>query len=425
VYTLLVVVVAGAALGGRRLGRWAWLPILAVGTTLFGAALGAQAHMFAARYTLVASPFLALGLAGALGLLLGRRWAFAVALALILATTAPTITSYVYAKSYEVFEPFDPSTDWRVLHEWADADDLVFFNVLSLAGAYERYRTAGDPAWSYALRWDPVIEPLDTAIARIETAAASHDRLWFVLYKGMVAANAGLKAWLDERFYPAAAPGWQADTLYLAYVDPQGSWQTVEPGTTFEGGIVLERARFTSETPSGVVGVDLHWRASTAVEREAKVFVHLYDPAGQLVAQHDAFPVNDNRPPATWQAGESIIDRHGLAVPAGTAGPWELIVGLYDPATGERVPALDGRTTVELGLVYCPFPCSARHKTSPRIGSSVMRTPVAFLIALATAAPPAIIGGSPMPRAPYGPCGDGLFTRIDSMLGTVLAFGMS
>ncbi|MFQ5857736.1 MAG: glycosyltransferase family 39 protein, partial [Anaerolineae bacterium] len=194
VYAILIVVLSGVMLGGRRLGRWASLPALAVGATLFGAALGAQAHMFAARYTIVASPFLALALASALELLIteekngkGKRkigkkehgicfpffsfslfplslfqvirrsWLFTTGLALILATTAPTITNYIYAKSYEIFDPFDPSADWRTLHDLADADDIVFFNVLSLAGTYERYRMAGDPTWSYALRWDPVV----------------------------------------------------------------------------------------------------------------------------------------------------------------------------------------------------------------------------------------------------------------------------
>ncbi|MFQ5343954.1 MAG: glycosyltransferase family 39 protein [Anaerolineae bacterium] len=352
VYAILAVVVAGAIFGARRLGRWALLPLLAICATLFGAALGAQAHMFAARYTIVASPFLALGLAGALALLLRRRWVFAAGLLLILVTTAPTITNYVYSKSYEVFDPFDPSADWQVLHEVAEADDMVFFNVLSLAGTYERYRTAEDPPWSYALRWDPVIEPLEVAKARIENVVATSvapNRLWFVFYKGTVAANADLKSWLDQRFYPAAAPGWREDTLYLAYVDPQGPWRDVPLDIHF-GNIVLHAARYTTgDSTSTVIGVDLVWRAAGPIERDAKVFVHLYDEAGNLVAQHDAIPVNGARPPTTWRAGETLTDRHGLALRKGLAGSYHLVVGLYDPATGERLRTSDDRETVTIG----------------------------------------------------------------------------
>ena len=351
VYAVLLVAVLGAALGWRQLGRWAFLPLLTIGVTLFGVALGAQAHMFAARYTIVAAPFLALGLGAALVLLAGRPVLGVAGLVLILVTTAPTLTGYVYSKSYEVLEPFDPGSDWRVLHGQADADDIVFFNVLSLAGTYERYRTSEDPPWSYALRWDPVIEPLALAQVRVQEAAAQHDRLWFVLYKGTVGANADLKSWLDINFYPAAAPGWQGDTLYLAYVKPQGPWRTVELGVAFDEGIVLQRARFTPVARSDVVGVDLEWRARSRVARDAKVFVHLYDASGQLVAQHDAIPANETRPPSTWRPGERILDRHGLALPEGATGPWRLVVGLYDPQTGERLVAEGGETAVEVGMV--------------------------------------------------------------------------
>ncbi len=281
---------------------------------------------------------------------------FTVGLVLIFVTTMPTITDYVYSKSYEVFDPFDPSADWRVLHEPADADDVIFFNVLSLAGTYERYRTAGDPAWSYALRWDPVVEPLPAAQARIEQAAASHDRLWFVLYKGTVAANAELKAWLGERFYPAEGLGWREDTLYVSYVDPQGPWQDVELDARF-GNMVLESARYT---PAGsqpgcatcaAAGVDLVWRAEGPIEQEAKVFVHLYDAAGNLVAQHDSVPVHGTRPTTTWEAGEALVDRHGLALPDGAVGALQLVVGLYEPATGERLQTADGREMVKVGII--------------------------------------------------------------------------
>lgn len=356
VAAVLLVAGVGALVGSRRLGRWALLPLLAIGATLFGAAVGAQAHMFAARYTIVASPFVALALAGALGLLAGRRWLFAIGMLLILATTAPTITNYVYGKSYEVFDPFDPGMDWQVLHEPADADDVVFFNVLSLAGTYQRYRTPDDPPWSYALRWDPVIEPLPAAQARIEQAATSHDRLWVVLYKGTVAANAELKEWLDERFYSAEGLGWRGDTLYLSYVDPQEPWRDVGLGAQF-GNMALKAARYTpAGSQSGcatcaAAGVDLVWRADGAVQQEAKVFVHLYDAAGNLVAQHDSVPVNGTRPTTTWEAGETLVDRHGLALPDQVAGPLQLVVGLYEPATGERLRTSDGRDTISVGSV--------------------------------------------------------------------------
>jgi hypothetical protein len=51
------------------------------------------------------------------------------------------------------------------------------------------------------------------------------------------------------------------------------------------------------------------------------------------------------------------------------------------------------------------------------MGSSVIRAPVASATALAMAAGAGTIGGSPTPRAPKGPAGDGTSTMIVSIFG--------
>ena len=344
-------ILAVGAISGRP-GKELALPLLTILLTLAGVSLGARVHMFAARYVIVASPYLALLLAWALGAILARsRALFALSLLLLVVTTAPTIAGYVYAKPYEVLEPFDPSADWRALHGRAGPQDIVFFNVLSLAGTYERYRTPEDPVWSYALRWDPVVEPLEEALGRIRGTTASHQRLWFVLYKGTVAANADLKGWLDENLYPAFGT-WREDTLYLLYVVPQGPWRTVDMDISFGDAIVLEEASFTPQAePGGAVGLGLAWRAGREIPRNYKVFVHLYDDRGRLVAQHDSQPAHGVRPTSTWTPGERIEDRHGLALPFDISSPLRLVVGLYDPSTGQRLLLPDGRDALEIGSV--------------------------------------------------------------------------
>jgi len=54
-------------------------------------------------------------------------------------------------------------------------------------------------------------------------------------------------------------------------------------------------------------------------------------------------------------------------------------------------------------------------------GSSVRRMPVACSTALAMAAGAGTMGGSPTPRAPYGPAGAGTSMMIVSMAGTSAA----
>ena len=46
-------------------------------------------------------------------------------------------------------------------------------------------------------------------------------------------------------------------------------------------------------------------------------------------------------PTTFWQTGDRIYDEKTIALPAGLPpGDYTLVVGLYDPATGERLPAV-------------------------------------------------------------------------------------
>jgi len=320
--------------------------------TLMGVSVGARAHMFAARYLILASPFLALAIAWALEMLWRRSPALlALGLALLVASTAPSIAHYVYAKSYEVSEPFDPQAVHRFLQNKARPNDVVFFNVLSLAGTYERYRAPQDAAWCYALRWDPVIEPLEQALERVERARRIYHRLWFVFYKGTVGANAPLKEWLDRHLYPAFGQ-WDGDILYQLYLSPANPLLGSGQGGRFKGGILLRQASFTpSAKPGGEIGVVLAWETAGKVPTDYKVFVHAYTTDGRLVAQHDAHPMNELRPTSSWTPGELVLDRHGLALPLDVPSELLLAVGLYEPSTGQRLPLTDGSDHLVIGRV--------------------------------------------------------------------------
>jgi hypothetical protein len=355
VYIVLALLAAGLVLAWHRRDsvRLLIFPFLAITLTLLAVSIGAKVHMFAARYLIPASPFLALLTAWALAACWQRaRWLGWIGLLALALSTVPTLTRYVYSKSYEVSGAFDPQADYRYLRDKASADDIVFFNVLSLAGLYERYRTASDPRWSYALRWDPVIEPLETALAdRIKPAASQHRRLWFVLYKGTVAANLALKEWLDLNLFPAFGQ-WREDTLYEQYLSPTPEMLRIEPGLAFGNRIVLQAAEFTPLAFAGDrVVVRLTWTAREPIAQNYKVFVHLYAADGRLVTQHDAIPVNELRPTMGWHPGEQITDNHGLWLPTDAAGPLRLVVGLYDPDSNTRLKSADGSDHVDIGVV--------------------------------------------------------------------------
>jgi hypothetical protein len=105
------------------------------------------------------------------------------------------------------------------------------------------------------------------------------------------------------------------------------------------------------------VAVELRWRAVAKLDRDYKVFVHLYTPEGRLVAQHDAMPVNDLRPTSAWPPEEEIADRHGLPLPPDAPVRLQLAVGLYDPASGERLRLDGGEDHLVLGDIRVAEKC--------------------------------------------------------------------
>ncbi len=349
----LTVILAGALLARPRLLSRLGVVVLPVLASLAGAAAGAGAHMFAPRYVVVAAPFIALGVGRGLAGLWRRGPIPAIAgTGLILATLAPLYASgYVFQRTAEVTGAFDPAADWQALEPHTLPGDVVAFNILSLAGLYDRYRSADDPPWTYAQLWDPVHEPLDGALRRLADAASAHNRLWLVLYQGTYSPDsAAAKGWADTHLFPLDG-WWRDDTQYQGYIAAEVD-RALPLDVDFGHGIRLTGATYSSRaTAPGGLALQLTWQAVSTPDAKARVFVHAYGPDGTLVAQHDAFPVADTRPQTTWQMGETVEDRHGLWLPPGTSGPLTLKAGLYDPNTGERWRLPDGSDGVILGPV--------------------------------------------------------------------------
>jgi hypothetical protein len=98
--------------------------------------------------------------------------------------------------------------------------------------------------------------------------------------------------------------------------------------------------------------VTLVWQATTETEGDYKVFIHLLDANGQLVAQSDAVPGNWTRPTSGWQAGEFITDSHTLDLrPQLPPGEYRLVAGMYNAGSGQRLPVIPGGDSVELGKI--------------------------------------------------------------------------
>jgi 4-amino-4-deoxy-L-arabinose transferase-like glycosyltransferase len=92
--------------------------------------------------------------------------------------------------------------------------------------------------------------------------------------------------------------------------------------------------------PGGQLPLTLFWQASGPMVRPFKVFTHLVNAQGTVLAQHDAPPGGSCCPTHTWADGEVIVDEHLIPLDVNLPpGTYELVVGMYDEQAASRLPA--------------------------------------------------------------------------------------
>jgi hypothetical protein len=95
--------------------------------------------------------------------------------------------------------------------------------------------------------------------------------------------------------------------------------------------------------------VTLYWRALAMPPADRFVYLRLVDNQGRIWARADSPPVMGLWPTGRWVPEMFIEDVHELPLPPGTPpGVYRLEVGLYDPETGQTLPA-SGRPTGQGG----------------------------------------------------------------------------
>jgi len=113
------------------------------------------------------------------------------------------------------------------------------------------------------------------------------------------------------------------------------------------------------------VPIVLYWQVTDSLPRDYTVLLHLVDEHGEMAGQGDGPPLNDDYPTSFWGAGESLADLHMLSMKdTAKPGPHRLLVGLYDPETGQRLALLDAGgavigDAVELGPMEVQPPTPA------------------------------------------------------------------
>ena len=105
--------------------------------------------------------------------------------------------------------------------------------------------------------------------------------------------------------------------------------------------------------PGDSLRLTLYWQSDRPTDERYKVFTQLLgdtynaETGNFLWGQQDNEPVNNRRPTNTWRVGELIVDEYAIPVAShAPAGTYQLLIGWYNPFTGERLPVLAEETAV-------------------------------------------------------------------------------
>jgi hypothetical protein len=94
--------------------------------------------------------------------------------------------------------------------------------------------------------------------------------------------------------------------------------------------------------PGKKLSLTLVWHADRPPTMPYTVFNHLVGPDGALYGQWDNPPVHGTYPTTDWAAGEAVFDQYLIPLKEDAPpGEYHLLVGMYDPATGQRLAVLD------------------------------------------------------------------------------------
>lgn len=196
---------------------------------------------------------------------------------------------------------------------------------------------------------------------------SSQGRLVFTAISSLtVLLTVGLAGWLSPR--PAGYSLFGLAT-FMFMVAAAAPWVWIRPAyqpppTTIPANLVPVKATFgqslelvgyslsqQTARPGESLEVILVWQVLNQMNDNWSVFVHLNDPIlNSPLAQRDMYLAQGLWASSWLRPGQTIVNRYQLQIPQTAVTPSELqlVVGLYDFATGRRLAMSDGQDSLNL-----------------------------------------------------------------------------
>ena len=154
-----------------------------------------------------------------------------------------------------------------------------------------------------------------------------------------------------ERLPVHDAQGNLVSAAFAAAVRLQASAPVEPPAASGSGPIQLAGYETSPIWQQGQpIELTLRWWLDQPLAKDYTVFIHLRQPATkEQVLEVDGPPRGGWYPTSWWVPPEEVIDAHRFTLSSSVApGSYELFVGWYAPATGERLGDEFDLTSVEV-----------------------------------------------------------------------------
>lgn len=262
------------------------------------------------------------------------------------------IASGLSVNNYFTDPAYAKGADWRsearAIEREARPGDVI---VLNYPDPTFQYYYKGEPA----VHLIPATVPVDKAEVERKLAdlVANNERIWLVPVRADNWDKDGLvETYLNDHAVPVESQAFRQVRLVL-FDTPKTVLAAAHPMSETLGDIQLRGLSIFG--PEGGCGrpcdlrVQLIWSANARPAADYKVFIHIVDTAGAIVAQSDGVPADWRRPTSGWAPGELIVDEHDLHIDA-PAGDYTIRAGLYRE-NGPRLTGPDSRDFIALGSV--------------------------------------------------------------------------
>jgi hypothetical protein len=235
---------------------------------------------------------------------------------------------------------YSRTAGWRQaaahLDAYAGANDVLIQNYPDPALTYyhrgplpHRLLPAGDD-----------VSPEETARV-LESVVAQYDQLWFLPYPSLDWDATGMVGqWLEK--HADRVEDVRLGNIHLqAYLPLRVSLAQMSPVEARLGEAIRLRGYRLAGMPQlgGTLTLTLYWEALAPADGDYTVFAHLVGADDTILGQEDHPPQEGAAPTSTWVAGQVLADHYQISIQSDAPiGPAWLMVGMYDPLSGDRLP---------------------------------------------------------------------------------------